>query len=83
MNKEELEKLSVEELKSKIKSSTSVLFVALVLLILFGVYMFYQMLEGTWKAGVQIAIPLFLFAAMIPTMNNLRDLKEELHKRKN
>ena len=83
MNKEELEKLSVEELKSKIKSSTSALFVALVLLILFGVYMFYQMLEGTWKAGVQLAIPLFLFAAMIPTMNNLRSLKEELHKREN
>lgn len=83
MKKEELEKLTVEELKRKIKSSTSILFASLVLLILFGVYMFYQMLEGTWKAGVQIAVPLILFAAMIPIMNNLRELKEELHKRKN
>ncbi len=81
MKKEELEKLTTEELEKKIKSGTSLFYVTLVLLILYGVYMFYKMVEGTWEAGPEIAIPLFLFAAMLPNWINIKNLKEELEKR--
>jgi hypothetical protein len=81
MKKEELEKLSNEELENKIKSGTSILYAALTLFIIYGVYMIYQMIQGTWKPGVQIAIPLFLFAALIPNWVNIKNMKEELQKR--
>lgn len=81
MKKEDLEKLSNEELKKKIKSGTSVFYVALALLILYGGYMFYKMFEGTWEMGSQIAIPLFIFAAMLPNWLNIKNMKEELQKR--
>tara|TARA_R110000850_G_scaffold277058_1_gene421828 strand:- start:46766 stop:47026 length:261 start_codon:yes stop_codon:yes gene_type:complete len=81
MKKEQFESLSNEELEKKIKSATSVLYVTLTLLIIYGVYMFYKMFEGTWEPGVQIAIPLFLFAAMLPNWINIKNMKEELQKR--
>ncbi len=83
MKKEQLEKLSNEELDKKIKSGTSVFYVALALLVLYGAYMFYKMFEGTWEMGPQIAIPLFIFAAMLPNWLNIKNMKEELQKRKN
>ncbi|WP_339611304.1 hypothetical protein [uncultured Planktosalinus sp.] len=82
MKKEELEKYSTEALENKIKSGTSLLYVTLFLLVLYGVYMFYKMFEGTWEMGQQIAIPLFLFAAMLPNWINIKKMKEELEKRK-
>jgi len=82
MKKETFEKLSHEELKSKIKTGTSVLYVTLALLIVYGVYMFYQMLNNSWEAGPQIAIPLFLFAAMLPNWINIKNMKDKLQKRK-
>lgn len=81
MKKELLEKLSNEELEKKIKSGTSVLYVTLILLVIYGVYMFYQMFEGTWEPGVQIAIPFLIFAAMLPNWVNVKNMKEELQKR--
>lgn len=83
MKKEQFEKLSNEELEKKIKSGTSVFYVALTLLVLYGAYMFYKMFEGTWEMGPQIAIPLFIFAAMLPNWINIKNMKEELQKRKN
>jgi hypothetical protein len=82
MKKETFEKLSEEELKSKIKTVTSILYIMLFVLILYGVYMFYKMFEGTWETGPQIVIPFFLFAAMIPYWVNIKKMKEELQKRK-
>jgi len=81
MKKEELEKISNENLEKKIKSGTSILYAALMLFIIYGVYMIYQMIQGTWKPGVQIAVPLFLFAALIPNWVNIKNMKEELQKR--
>lgn len=81
MKKEELEKLTDEQLRHKIKTGKSVLYVTLTLLIIYGVYMFYKMVEGSWKAGPQIAIPLFLFAAMLPNWVNIKNLTEELNNR--
>lgn len=83
MKKEELEKLSNEELEKKIKSGNSILYASSMLFIIYGVYMIYQMIQGTWEPGVQIAIPLFLFAALIPNWVNVKNMKEELHKREN
>lgn len=82
MKKEELEKLSNEELERKIKSGTSVLYVSLTLLIIYGVYMFYQMFEGSWETGPQIAIPFLFLAVMLPNWVNIKNMKEELEKRK-
>jgi hypothetical protein len=81
MKKEELEKLPTEELEKKIKSGNSILYAALMLFIIYGVYMIYQMIQGTWEPGVQIAVPLFLFAALIPNWVNIKNMKEELQKR--
>lgn len=83
MKKEELEKLSKEELEKKIKSGSSILYAALMLFIIYGVYMFYQMIQGTWEIDMQIAVPLFLFAALIPNWVNVKNMKEELQKRDN
>lgn len=83
MKKEQHEKLSNEELEKKIKSGTSVFYVALSLLVIYGVYMFYKMFEGTWEMGPQIAIPLFIFAALLPNWLNIKNMKEELQKRNN
>lgn len=81
MKKELLEKLSNEELEKKIKSGTSILYAALMLFIIYGAYMIYQMIQGTWEPGVQIAIPLFLFSALIPNYINIKNMKEELQER--
>jgi hypothetical protein len=83
MKKVELEKLTDEQLKQKIKAGNSVLYVTLTLLIIYKVYMFYKMFEGTWEAGALIAIPFLLFASMMPILVNLKSLKEELKKREN
>jgi len=82
MKKEELEKLTEEQLSHKIKTGKSVLYVSLTLLIIYGVYMFYQMVEGTWKTGPQIAIPFLFLAVMLPNWVNIKNMKEELEKRK-
>ncbi|GGD95501.1 hypothetical protein [Planktosalinus lacus] len=81
MKKELLDKLSNEELEKKIKSATSVLSVTIVLLILYGVYMFYKMFEGTWEIGPQTAIPFLFLAVMLPNWVNIKNMKEELQKR--
>lgn len=82
MKKETFEKLSEEELKSKIKTATAVLYVTLAVLVIYGAYMFYSMFEGTWESGPQIAIPLIIFAAMVPNWVNIKNMKEALQKRK-
>jgi predicted tellurium resistance membrane protein TerC len=82
MKKDAFEKLSNEGLEKKITTGTSLLYVTLVLLLVYGVYMFYKMFEGTWDMGPQMAIPLFLFAAMLPNWVNIKNMKEELQKRK-
>lgn len=81
MKKEELEKLSNEELEKKIKSGTSVFYVALTLLVIYGVYMFYEIFEGTWEVGPQTAIPFLILAAILPNWLNIKNMIEELHKR--
>lgn len=81
MKKEELEKLTDEQLRQKIKTGKSVLYVTLTLLIIYGVYMFYQMVEGIWKTGPQIAIPFLFLAVLLPNWVNLKNTKEELQKR--
>ncbi len=82
MKKEQLEKLSIEDIEKKIKSGTSLLYVSLTLMILYCVYAFYKMFDGTWETGPQIAIPFLILASMLPNYVNLKSLKEELVKRK-
>jgi hypothetical protein len=83
MKKEALKKLTKEDLERKIKSGNSILYAASMLFIIYGVYMIYQMIQGTWEPGLQIAVPLFLFAALIPNWMNIKNMKEELQERDN
>ncbi len=84
MKKNQLEELTTESLKQKIKATYSMLYVAIVLLLLYAIFMFYQMFEGTWKAqGPQIIVPFIFVAILIPNIALLKKMKAELEKRQN
>ncbi|MCR9182195.1 MAG: hypothetical protein NXH73_04655 [Flavobacteriaceae bacterium] len=82
MKKEQLKKLSDEQLKSKLKGAGSVLQVSLVLFVIYVTYMIYSLITGNWELNVSSGVVLLLFVAVIIPNHTLRNqMKEELDQR--
>ncbi len=83
MKKEQLKKLSDDQLKNKLKGASSVMQVSLVLFIIYVTYMIYSLFTGNWELNISSGVILLLFLAVIlPNHTSIKQLKEEIKQRK-
>ena len=83
MKKEQLKKLSDDQLKNKLKGANSVMQVSLVLFIIYVTYMIYSLFTGNWELNISSWLILLLFLAVIlPNHTSIKQLKEEIKQRK-
>lgn len=82
MAKKKLEDFTTEELLSKKKTLKVVMYMLLGLIIVYAVFMFYQMFTGTWDTSTPlIVMPMMLFVILLPIRNSQKMLDDELKKR--
>lgn len=83
MAKQKLEDLSDEALEDKIKLLKNLSYGLVAILVIYGIYMFYHMLSGSWESGSPlISIPLFMMAIVLLINVGLKNINAELEKRK-
>lgn len=83
MAKQKLEDLSNEVLDDKKKQLNNLSYVLLTILIIYGIYMFYQMFNGTWESrSPLIIVPLVLASIVLLINGGKKNINAELEKRR-
>ncbi len=83
MAKQKLEDLSDEALHGKQKLLKNLSYGLLAIMVIYGVYMFYNMFSGSWNSrSPLISIPLFLISIVLLINVGTKNINAELEKRK-
>ncbi len=82
MAKKEISDYSTEELKSNEKTLKVVVYILMVILVIYGITMFYLMFTGGWQAqNPVIVMPFFLFVIMVLVNSKRSKVQAELKRR--
>ena len=83
MGKQKLEDLSDEALQGKKKVLNNLSSGLLAILVIYGMYMFYNMFSGSWNSkSPLISIPLFLMSIVLLMNVGKKNIDAELEKRR-
>ena len=83
MAKQKLEDLSDEALHGKKKLLNNLSYGLLAILVIYGIYMFYNMFNGSWNSkSPLISIPLLLMSIVLLINVGTKNINAELEKRR-